>query len=84
MLVIIQFINLFFRALALGGVNTPLVAILLSKTTKTHSIRVCIPKKICKKKKYIYIYIFNLVVVCEEKMMVRGKRDKNTFYYFIR
>ena len=27
--------------------------------------------------------IFNLVVVCEEKKIVRGKRDKNIFYYFI-
>ena len=28
--------------------------------------------------------IFNLVIVCEEKKIVKGKRDKNTFYYFFR
>ena len=37
------------------------------------------------KKKYIYIYIFSLGVVYEEKKIMGGKREiRIFFYYFIR
>ena len=32
----------------------------------------------CKEKK------INLVVVCKKKKIVKEKREKNTFYYFVR